>query len=54
MTVPLEFEICLSGTAAAEAQLTKDALYFDRRRAVAQRAAGIAERRAIFDANNNN
>ena len=26
----------------------------DRRRAVAQRAAGIAERRAIFDANNNN
>ena len=26
----------------------------DRRRAVAQRAAGIAERRAVFDANNNN
>ena len=26
----------------------------DRRRAVAQRAAGIAERRAIFDANKNN
>ena len=26
----------------------------DRRRAVAQRAAGIAERRAVFDANNSN
>ena len=26
----------------------------DRRRAVAQRAAGFAERRAVFDANNNN
>ena len=26
----------------------------DKRRAVAQRAAGIAERRAIFDDNNNN
>jgi hypothetical protein len=26
----------------------------DRRRAVAQRAAEIAERRAIFDTNNNN
>ena len=25
VTVPLEFEICPSGTAAAEAQLTKDA-----------------------------
>ena len=26
----------------------------DRRRAVAQRAAEVAERRAVFDANNNN
>ena len=26
----------------------------DKRRAVAQRAAGVAERRAIFDANNSN
>jgi len=26
----------------------------DKRRAVAQRAAEIAERRAVFDANNNN
>ena len=29
VTVPLKFEICPSGTAAAEAQLTKDALHCD-------------------------
>ena len=29
VTAPLKFEICPSGTAAAEAQLTKDALHCD-------------------------
>ena len=47
VTVPLKFEICSSGTAAAEAKLTKDALHCDVGRG--QHAALLSARSACSD-----